>query len=197
MNIVTIDCAQCLVLRTKADQIQEDEWPLALEIVDKLFSALKPYFPAAGLAAPQIGISKAVFIYSFDRNPDHLEAVINPTFIPLVEAPTERWEGCFSTILCQRDWKLANVSRYDRIKAVFLNQQRELKVKILEGFAARVFQHEYDHLQGIVNIDKGNVKSFDSKDEMKSFLQAAKAKDAEYYITPKEEKWPLYGKEAI
>jgi len=60
---------------------------------------LKPYLPAAGLAAPQIGISKSVFIFSFDRGPKNLEAVVNPRFVPIEDTKVEGWEGCFSVML--------------------------------------------------------------------------------------------------
>ena len=71
-SIITIDTLQAEVLRRKAENIQESELGIAKEIGEKLYAALEPYFPAAGLAAPQIGISKAVFIFSYDRDPKHL-----------------------------------------------------------------------------------------------------------------------------
>ena len=81
VQIVTIDSPLQHVLKTKTEQLQANELPLAREIVEKLLLALKPHLPAAGLAAPQIGISKSVFIFSFDRDPSNLEGVINPSFI--------------------------------------------------------------------------------------------------------------------
>jgi len=139
--------------------------------------------PAAGLAAPQIGINKAVFIFSYDRDPKHLEVVINPTFIPLKEAKAQGWEGCFSTILCETRWQIANVCRFEQIQASYFNLEGNRVEKILKNFAARVFQHEYDHLQGTVNIDREDaaVKSFSSKAEMLSFLQMVKEQDSKLY----------------
>ena len=69
IKIVTVDSLEKEVLRQKTEEIYEDELPLAKEIAEKLFAALQPLLPAAGLAAPQIGISKSVFIFSFDRDP--------------------------------------------------------------------------------------------------------------------------------
>lgn len=179
LKIVTVDSLEKSLLRTKAEWLQEDELPLANQIAKQLIKALEPYFPAAGLAAPQIGINKAVFIYSFDRDPKNLEVVINPSFTPIGEL-IEKWEACFSTILCEKEWKVAKVARYQTIKVTYLNQEGRKIEKTLSGFAAKVFQHEYDHLLGIVNIDRPDamVKAFDSKEEMLNFMQEVKRQDA-------------------
>lgn len=186
LKIVTIDGPLHDILKQKAEMIREDEWSLAEEIADKLFLALKPYMPAAGLAAPQIGISKAMFIYSYDRDPKNLEIVINPSFEPIGDEKIVGWEGCFSILLSNGIWKLAKVPRYERISVAYLNLKGERTEKILEGFAAKVFQHEYDHLQGIENIDRldAEIKDFDSREELLSFLQDVKKADANHYKPP-------------
>lgn len=184
--IVTIDSPLKHILKTKTEDIQIDELDLVKEIVDKLFLALKPYFPAAGLAAPQIGISKSVFIFSFDRNPNNLEGVINPSFIPIGEKKIEGWEGCFSVMLSNGIWKLAKIPRYEKIQVKYININGEQVEKPLEGFAAKVFQHEYDHLQGVENIERedATVLDFASQDEMISFMQQVKKEDALRYNNP-------------
>lgn len=149
IKIVTIDSPLQHVLKAKTEDIQTDELALAKEIANKLFSALRPYFPAAGLAAPQIGISKSVFIFSFDRDPNNLEVVINPYFTPIGDTKIEGWEGCFSAILSDGTCKIAKIPRHETIKVQYLNINGEKVEKLLEGFAAKVFQHEYDHLLGI------------------------------------------------
>lgn len=185
IEIVTIDSPLQHVLKMKTEDIQIDELPLAQEIVGKLFSALKPHLPAAGLAAPQIGISKSVFIFSFDRDPNHLEGVINPHFIPYGEAKVEGWEGCFSVML-SGTWKIAKIPRYETIRVQYLNTNGEKIEKVLEGFAAKVFQHEYDHLQGVENIDREDavVMDFSTKEEMLSFMQQVKKEDSLRYKKP-------------
>jgi peptide deformylase len=187
MNIITVDCQDHAILRTKAEGLRDNEFPLAKEIAEKLLAAIKPYLPASGLAAPQIGVNKAMFIFSYDRDPKHLEVVINPTFIPLKEEKSQRWEGCFSTILCETGWQIANVYRFEQIKVNYLNLEGKRVERILEGFGARVFQHEYDHLQGILNIDRQDaaVRSFNSKEEMLHFMKIVKENDATHYMDPK------------
>lgn len=179
--IVTTDCLEKDVLRQKTKDIQEDELPVARDIAIKLFSALEPYLPAAGLAAPQIGINRSVFIFSFDRDPKNFEVVINPHFVPMSDELVEGWESCLSVLL-----QMAKVPRYQTIKATFLNLDGEKVEKILEGFAAKVFQHEYDHLQGVENIDRKDalVKSFENRKDLLEYLQEIKKEDSTRYIKP-------------
>lgn len=192
MKIVTIDCPLKEVLKKKTLDIQNHEWDLALEIAENLKKTLLPLMPAAGLAAPQIGISKSVFIYSYDRQPVHLEVVINPTYTPLGEEIWKGWEGCFSVILSEKTWKLAKVPRYKTILVQYLNLEGKSVEKILEGFAAKVFQHEYDHLQGIENIDRpdAEILSFESKEELIAFMQAIRHEDADFYKAPQDKNNP-------
>lgn len=181
IKIVTVDSLEKEVLRQKTEEIYENELPLAKEIAEKLFAALQPLLPAAGLAAPQIGISKSVFIFSFDRDPKNFEVVINPQFVPMSDELIEGWESCFSVLL-----QMAKVPRYQTIKATFLNLNGEKVEKVLEGFAAKVFQHEYDHLQGVENIDRKDslVKSFESREELIAYLQEVKKEDSTRYVKP-------------
>jgi peptide deformylase len=181
IQIITTDSLEKDVLRKKTKDIEQHEIPLAREIAEKLFSALEPYLPAAGLAAPQIGISRSVFIFSFDREPKNFEVVINPDFIPMGNEVVDGWESCFSVLL-----KMAKVPRYQTIKATFLNLAGEKVEKILEGFGAKVFQHEFDHLQGVENIDRKDalVKSFEHREDLLEYLQEIKKADATSYIKP-------------
>lgn len=185
--IVTVDSPNKDVLKRKTDEIGPNELQLAREIGEQLYESLKPYLPAAGLAAPQIGISKSVFIYSYDRKPENLELVINPTFTPIGKNKIEGWEGCFSVILSDSTWQLAKVPRFEKIRVSYLDGNGEKIEKILEGFAAKVFQHEYDHLQGIENIERSDasIKEFNSRDDLMNFMNSVKKEDSTYYKKPK------------
>ncbi|MFI5342937.1 MAG: peptide deformylase [Chlamydiales bacterium] len=185
LKVVTVDSEQAYILRQQTIEFSEDEMVLALEIDQKLRAALAPHLPAAGLAAPQIGIERPIFIYSYDRDPKNLETVINPSFQPIGNEKIEGWEGCLSVILSDGVWKLAKIARYAQIQVNYLNLNGDRIQKILDGFAAKVFQHEYDHLQGIVNIDREDaiVKEFSSKEELSNFMQDVKKEDAANYKT--------------
>lgn len=185
-SVIALDSPNSEVLLQPVQAIDTHELENAREIGNRLMQALQPYFPAAGLAAPQIGVSKAIFIYSYDRDPKNLELVINPSFIPLGEEKVEGWEGCLSSILNDGTVKIAKLWRYENIKVSYWNAQGVLVEKNLNGFAAKVFQHEYDHLQGIVNVNKPQaiVKSFGSKEEWMAFMHEVKKEDAKSYQAP-------------
>lgn len=186
MNIVTLDQDLTHCLTKEAEAIPDTATGLAeaREIVGRLEETLRPRMPAAGLAAPQIGISKQVFIFSWDRSPKHLEAAINPSFQALSEEKTFGWEGCFSVPLA-----LANVPRYQAILATYTTPDNERVTYKLQGFAARVFQHEWDHLQGIQNIHRPDVdvKEFATSEEIMTFIQEVKKGDAAHYIEPEKQ----------
>jgi peptide deformylase len=186
IEIVTIDSPEAQILKTKTENFRGDELVLAQEIADQLYHSLAPYFPAAGLAAPQIGISRSIFIFSYDRDPKNLEAVINPTITPIGDEKVEGWEACFSAILKTGAYECAKIPRYATIRVSYLTTQGEKVEKILEGFAAKVFQHEYDHLQGYVNLCRqdAEVKTFQNKQEFIDFMQEVKKQDAARYLKP-------------
>lgn len=182
VKIVTVNSLEKDILKRKTVDIQLEELSLAREIVEKLYAALAPFGSAAGLAAPQIGISRSIFIYSFDRDFDHLEVVINPTLNPVGTKALKGWEGCFSVILGDV-WKLAYVPRYEMIDVTYLTLEGKKVEKRLSGFAAKVFQHEFDHLQGIESINREDavVREFPDEEALMSFLEEVKIKDSKRY----------------
>ncbi len=186
MTIITLDQdpTHCLTSGTEAIPDTAAGLIEAREIVRRLEETLRPRMPAAGLAAPQIGISKAVFIFSWDRSAEHLDTAINPSFQALGEEKIFGWEGCFSV-----PFALAYVPRFNAIVATYTNLENKRITYKLQGFAARVFQHEYDHLQGIENIHRpdANVKRFTTPEEMMRFIQDIRKSDAVNYIKPEKQ----------
>jgi peptide deformylase len=91
------------------------------------------------------------------------------------------WEGCFSVPLA-----LTEVPRHQNILATYTNLEGQPVTSVLRGFAARVFQHEFDHLQGIENIHKENatIKNFTTQDELVEFITQVKQGDVVNYIKP-------------
>ena len=180
-SIVTIESSNHHVLRTKTEDFRKDEFDKAREIAEKLFAAIKPRLPAAGLAAPQIGYGRSIFIFSGNRK--DFEVVINPMIVAKNNETVIGWEACFSTILTEQTKRLAKVERAESIEVVYTNLSGEEVKKTLNGFAAKVFQHEFDHLQGVLNIDRkeAEVKEFSTKEEMESFLQPVRKEDSGRY----------------
>lgn len=111
-----------------------------------------------GIAAPQIGISKRFFAIYFDDNDKHYEyGLVNPVILStsVKKAYLESGEGCLSV---PKDVP-GYVYRYYRVtmKAFDVVSNQEVTLKLF-GYPAIVFQHEYDHLDGILYIDKINKR---------------------------------------
>lgn len=93
-----------------------------------------------GLSAPQVGVNKRLFIMG---NKDNLIICINPKILN-GEGSIRDTEGCLSF----PDLWL-HVNRYEKIQVTYQNILGEIIEKTLDGIMSRVFQHEYDHLDGI------------------------------------------------
>ena len=106
----------------------------------------------AGLAAPQIGIGLRVVIFGFENNPRYPEAgsvpytvLINPVLTPLSVEVEDDWEGCLSVPSLRGvvpRWKQLRYEGYDPSGGYIVRE--------VDGFHARVVQHETDHLDGIL-----------------------------------------------
>ena len=94
-----------------------------------------------GLAAPQIGVSKRIFVC--DDGNGVVRKVINPIIVPLTEETQEFEEGCLSV-----------PGIYKRVLLKYLNEYGEEIEEIAENFLAVVVQHENDHLDGILFVEK-------------------------------------------
>lgn len=106
----------------------------------------------AGLAAPQIGVLLRVVIFGFeklDRYPDAPEVpptvLINPVLEPLTTDTEEGWEGCLSVPGLR-----GVVARVARLRYSGFDARGNAFSREVEGFHARVVQHECDHLDGIL-----------------------------------------------
>jgi len=106
----------------------------------------------AGLAAPQIGVSLQVVIFSVGNNPRYPDAeavpetvLINPQLTALDEAQDEAWEGCLSV-----PGMRGLVPRYTHLRYQGFDQYGNAIDRTVTGFHARVVQHEVDHLWGVL-----------------------------------------------
>ncbi len=169
-------------LSKPAEEVSLDE---ATHVAKLLKESLAPLMPAAGLAAPQIGISKRIFIFSWDRSIENQEVVINPKILFESSERVVSWEACFSTMR-EGEILAAKVDRPLSIDVEYLTLTGEVARKRLKGFAAKVFMHEYDHLGGIENVKKAGAetKSFSDKTSFIEFIGKAKAQDAVSYEPP-------------
>ena len=106
----------------------------------------------AGLAAPQIGVGLRVVVFGFEHNARYPEAaavpetiLINPVIEPLANAMQDGWEGCLSVPGLR-----GLVPRFERVRYRGFDERGILLEREVDGFHARVVQHECDHLDGIL-----------------------------------------------
>lgn len=106
----------------------------------------------AGLAAPQIGISIQLVIFGVEENSRYPDAegipftiLINPVIMPLSDEIEEDWEGCLSVPGLR-----GKVPRFTKLRYQGYDQYGNAIDRTVEGFHARVVQHECDHLEGIL-----------------------------------------------
>lgn len=105
-----------------------------------------------GLAAPQIGVDLRVVVFGFDSNPRYpneagvpYTVLINPVLTPLSDEMAEGWEGCLSVPGLR-----GSVPRHTRLRYTGVDPVGQPIDRTVEGFHARVVQHECDHLDGIL-----------------------------------------------
>lgn len=127
-----------------------------IEIIEDLKSTLE-YGTGLGISAPQIGINKRIIVVGAkkenikynDAEEIPITAMINPTWKKLTEDTDVQYEGCMSVPSIR-----GKVERYKNIELTYYNEDGEKIVKQINGFLARLVQHECDHLDGIVFLDK-------------------------------------------
>jgi peptide deformylase len=110
------------------------------------------HLSGAGLAAPQIGVGLQVVIFGVAQNPRYPEAeeipdtvLINPVLTPLTDELEEDWEGCLSVPGLR-----GMVPRHTRLRYQGYDENGRPIDRNVDGFHARVVQHECDHLMGIL-----------------------------------------------
>lgn len=108
-----------------------------------------------GIAAPQISESLQIVIVASRPTARYPNAplmqptvMMNPSFQAVTDTKEKDWEGCLSVPGIR-----ALVPRYTAIKIGYIDEQGDQQTAELDGFVARVFQHEFDHLQGKVFLD--------------------------------------------
>lgn len=143
------------ILRLQAQAIADVHSAETRQLVEVMQATLANT-QGVGLAAPQIGVSKRLIIVASRPTPRYPSAplmqptiMINPVFQVLSEAREKGWEGCLSIPGIR-----ARVPRYQNIAVQFTDLQGQSVEMLLEGFVARIFQHEFDHLDGKVYLDR-------------------------------------------
>jgi peptide deformylase len=136
------------MLRKVAKKVSNFELklPLTRQLIDDMFATMHDA-PGIGLAAPQVGVSKRIIVVHLGEDEPHY-AVINPVLSEF-EGEQEGVEGCLSI-----PGKIGDVKRALACTVTGLDRYGKKFSLRAEGLLARCFQHEVDHLDGVLILDK-------------------------------------------
>ena len=140
-----------LRLLEKSRPVEGFDTPQLRELIADMRDTMA-HLNGAGLAAPQIGVPLRVVIFGVTRNPRYPDAeevsdtvLVNPVITPLGEEMEEDWEGCLSV-----PGMRGVVPRLKKVRYQGFDESGNPIDRSVEGFHARVVQHECDHLDGIL-----------------------------------------------
>lgn len=164
-------------LRKVAKRVDPKEIPdpLFQQLVDDMFATMYKA-PGVGLAAPQVNVSKRMFVMDVGEDDEHPEGgeyvVINPKIV-LTEDEVEMTEGCLSV-----PGYVGEITRYNHVAVTGLDRNGQRIRLEGTGLFAQALQHEIDHLNGVLYVDKAkNVRVPQTKEEE----EVAEAAAAEAY----------------
>jgi len=162
------------VLRRVADPIPVDQiqGPEVQQLIQDMLDTVIEY-DGVGLAAPQVHQSVRLVLLCLDPE-EGFEVWINPILTPTTKEELISTEGCLSVPGLRGD-----VSRPCEITVQAYNHLGEAFERSLEGFPAVVAQHECDHLDGMLYIDKVDTQSLAFLEEFKRFAPAQDQEDGE------------------
>lgn len=139
------------VLLEIAENVEEFNSPALDALIEDMQDTMAS-LNGAGLAAPQIGVSLQLVIFGVEENTRYPEAeeipftiLINPVITPLSDEVEDGWEGCLSVPGLR-----GMVPRFTKLRYQGHDQYGNAIDRSVEGFHARVVQHECDHLEGIL-----------------------------------------------
>lgn len=143
------------VLRSRTDRIESDQLPgdEVQGLIDDLIDTLRDS-GGVGLAAPQVGEGLQLFVYEVPEEarpeePVALKVLVNPMVEPHARELVYDWEGCLSIPGLR-----GLVPRYPEVRVEATDRDGEPLSFIASGFEARIVQHEYDHLNGVIFLDR-------------------------------------------
>ncbi|WP_414549363.1 peptide deformylase [Anabaena sp. CCY 0017] len=143
------------LLRQKATWVENIQDERIKMLIDDLIATVAKA-NGVGIAAPQVGASYRLFIVASRPNLRYPHApmmeptaMINPRIIAHSSEMVKGWEGCLSVPGIR-----GLVPRFQTIEVAYTDRNGKLQKQKLTDFVARIFQHEYDHLDGVVFVDR-------------------------------------------
>ena len=168
MTIRTIIQPDNPTLRRKAHAVDNPNTPATQKLIDDMIATMREA-PGVGLAAPQVAVSQRIAVIEYGEAPEDapedfepekkLYVIVNPEIVARSEDLVDGAEGCLSL-----PGYAGKVMRHQAITVKALNRKGKLiKIKARD-WLARIFQHEIDHLDGVLFIDRAS-KVWRTEDE--------------------------------
>ena len=149
------------VLRRKARAVDNPNTPETQQLIEDMIATMREA-PGVGLAAPQVAVGQRIVVIEYAEVPEDLPedaeppepklyVIVNPEIVNRSEEMVEGNEGCLSL-----PGYAGTVSRHQAVTVKALNRKgKPIKIKA-HDWLARIFQHEIDHLDGVLYIDKAS-----------------------------------------
>lgn len=169
------------ILRDRAAEVtvQQIETPEFQHLVDTMVAVMRQA-PGVGLAAPQIGVPMRVIVLEDseqasslltpqerrerEREPFGLQVFVNPVLRPLGEESRLFFEGCLSV-----PGYTALVERHREVEVSGLDRYGQPQTWLTRGWPARILQHEVDHLDGTLYVDRMITRSFATQEHLRTY----------------------------
>lgn len=165
------------ILRERAEEIPAETIRTAdfQAFIDQMIETMR-VAGGVGLAGPQVFAQRRIFIASVlpSERPGEKarpEVFLNPRLGELSAEKESDWEGCLSFLELQ-----VHVPRHKSLRVDYVDRHGKSQILRLSGFPARIVQHEYDHLDGILTIDRATTT--------KNIIKASELDDAIVYPNP-------------
>lgn len=166
------------IIRAKSKTVSNVKTKEVRKVVVDLVDSMR-HHELVGMAAPQIGRGLRIFVTEIKKTKvrkgeiDPLRVFINPKILSVSKKQVLGWEGCGS--VASGDL-FAQVRRPATVVIEALNQKGEKFKLSAKNLLARVIQHEFDHLEGVIFTDKANPKTYMSREELLKLRKKKKSK---------------------
>ena len=164
-------------LRMVAKEIKDPTAPEYEFLAARMIATIK-HVGAVGIAAPQVGVSRRMIVISSKPTGAYPDApimestpILNPRLVRRSQGVKSNWEGCASIPGVR-----AKVVRYNWVEVEYTGLDGKVQLVAYDGFLARIFQHEYDHLDGILFVDGAEMHTRMNEDDYLLMVDEARAR---------------------
>jgi peptide deformylase len=165
------------VLREKCKEVENITDASVQNLIDDMIATCVDY-PGVGIAAPQVYQPLRLFIVASNPSPRYPNApkmeptaIINPTIISTSVEIEKDWEGCMSIPGIR-----GLVTRHKSIRVSFTHRNGLVIEETYTDFLARVFQHEYDHIEGVLFLDRADSRELATDKEYQRLVKLEEKK---------------------